>query len=185
MKDMSRTELLEILNALLDENLSWFELRTPTAYIRIGDGPRMPNPAPLIDATHKDGPVATAVQTNGIPAIAELVGNPAAGSTTTPVVAAAPAEAPKKTPAPPASNGHSVTAPFAGVFYRRSSPTEPPFVEVGARVGATDIVCLVEVMKLFNSVQAGIDGVVIAIDVEDGEIVEYGQLLMHIAPEVS
>jgi len=73
-----------------------------------------------------------------------------------------------------------VRAPMLGTFYRAPSPGEPPFVEVGDRVGTDDTVCLVEVMKLFNSVKAGVDGTVVKIAVENGSMVEHGQVLVLI-----
>jgi len=184
LRDKSRAELLEILNMLLEEDLAWFELRTPSAYIRIGNGPQVLNPAPPTPAVTGDGQVAAGRQTPVASANAASAENH--GVAQAPARAAVPSpEAQPEEAALSTGPGHPVTAPFAGVFYRRPSPTEPPFVEVGSRVRATDTVCLVEVMKLFNSVHAGVDGVVTAIEVGDGEVVEYGQVLMRIAPEGS
>jgi acetyl-CoA carboxylase biotin carboxyl carrier protein len=69
-----------------------------------------------------------------------------------------------------------------GVFYRAPAPGEKPFVEVGQRVRADDTVCLIEVMKLFNSIRAGVDGEVIEILVENGGLVEFDQALIFIRP---
>lgn len=74
----------------------------------------------------------------------------------------------------------AVRAPMLGTFYRAPSPGAKPFVEVGDRVKAGDTVCLVEVMKLFNSVNAGTDGIVVKILVENGGMVEHDQVLMLI-----
>jgi acetyl-CoA carboxylase biotin carboxyl carrier protein len=74
----------------------------------------------------------------------------------------------------------AVRAPMLGTFYRAPSPGEAPFVDIGQKVGADDTVCLVEVMKLFNSIKAGVAGTVVKIAVENGSMVEYGQLLMLI-----
>lgn len=79
--------------------------------------------------------------------------------------------------------GQPVDAPIAGVFYRAPSPGEDPFVEVGQRVTADDVIGIVEVMKLMNTVRAGVAGVVIAVGVEDGELVEFGQTLVRIDTE--
>ena len=76
-----------------------------------------------------------------------------------------------------------VTAPMLGTFYRSPSPGEDPFVEPGARVAPDDTVCLVEVMKLFSSVKAGLAGTVEKILVENGSLVEYGQPLLLIRKE--
>lgn len=76
----------------------------------------------------------------------------------------------------------AVTAPSVGVFYRRPSPDQSPFVEVGSEVAAEDSLCLIEVMKMFTSVTASCAGRIVEIAVEDATIVEYGQPLMYIDP---
>jgi acetyl-CoA carboxylase biotin carboxyl carrier protein len=78
------------------------------------------------------------------------------------------------------SGVHRVTSPSVGVFWRAPDPSAPPFVEVGQRVDADDPVCIVEVMKLFNHVQAGAGGVVRSVEVENGAMVEHGQTLFLI-----
>ncbi|GAA4342036.1 hypothetical protein GCM10023144_43510 [Pigmentiphaga soli] len=75
-----------------------------------------------------------------------------------------------------------VTATTMGRFYSRPEPNAAPFVSVGAQVESSSTVGLIEVMKLFNSVAAGVDGVVAQICVEDGQLVEYGQVLMRVCP---
>jgi acetyl-CoA carboxylase biotin carboxyl carrier protein len=77
----------------------------------------------------------------------------------------------------------AVRAPMLGRFFRAPSPSEPAFVEVGKRVKAEDPVCLIEVMKLFTTVNAGVNGTVVAVPVENGEMVEHGQVLLLIRPE--
>ena len=72
----------------------------------------------------------------------------------------------------------AVRAPMLGTFYRAASPGAPAFVEVGQRVKADDVVCLIEVMKLFNSIKAGVDGVVTKILVDNGKLVEFDQPLI-------
>ena len=73
-----------------------------------------------------------------------------------------------------------VKSPMVGTFYRAPEPGAHPFAEVGARVTAESIVGIVEVMKLMNSIPAGQAGVVTHILVNDGEPVEYGQVLLVI-----
>jgi acetyl-CoA carboxylase biotin carboxyl carrier protein len=75
-----------------------------------------------------------------------------------------------------------VTAPMVGMFYRASGPDEPAFVEPGAEVAEDDVVCLIEVMKLFNSITAGTKGRVKEVLAENGVMVEYGQRLLAIEP---
>jgi len=75
-----------------------------------------------------------------------------------------------------------VCAPTVGVFYQRPSPKEKPFVEVGQRVRAGDPLCLIEVMKLYSTITAPVDGIVEAICVADGSLVEFDQVLIVIRP---
>lgn len=76
-----------------------------------------------------------------------------------------------------------IKSPMVGTFYRASEPGARPFAEVGQHVEAETTVCIIEVMKLMNSIPAGEKGVVTHILVEDGGPVEYGQVLMVIDPE--
>lgn len=75
-----------------------------------------------------------------------------------------------------------VTSPMLGAFYRSPKPGEPPFVQVGDRVEADTLVCIVEVMKLMNSVPAGVVGEIVAVHAADGDLVEYEQPLFVIRP---
>lgn len=76
-----------------------------------------------------------------------------------------------------------VVAPNLGTFYRSPKPGAAPFVEVGQRVQKDTEICLLEVMKLFTSVKAGISGTVRQISAADAELVEGGQVLFYIEPE--
>lgn len=78
----------------------------------------------------------------------------------------------------------ALRAPMLGTFYRAPSPGAEPFVEVGDKVSPDDTVCLVEVMKLFNSIKAGVAGTVVKFMVENGAMVEHGQLLILIEHEL-
>ena len=96
---------------------------------------------------------------------------------------AAVAERAARAPEDPAPEGAVVIrAPMLGTFYRAPAPGENPFVEAGQRVQASDTVCLIEVMKLFNSISAGVDGTVARILVENGALVEYNQALLYVMP---
>jgi acetyl-CoA carboxylase biotin carboxyl carrier protein len=78
-----------------------------------------------------------------------------------------------------------IKSPLLGIFYRSPKPGAPPFVEVGSPVTEDDTVCLVEVMKLFNTVKAGHKGRIVKICAENNEMVEYNQTLFLIEPEKS
>ena len=73
-----------------------------------------------------------------------------------------------------------VPAPMLGTFYRAPKPGEPPFVEVGAPVEADTIIGIIEVMKLMNTVRAGVRGIVAEIPGRDGALVEYGETLLRV-----
>ena len=75
-----------------------------------------------------------------------------------------------------------IKASVVSVFYRRPSPDEPPFVEVGSEVEEDTVVCLLEVMKCFCSVMAGVQGRVEKICVENAQLVEPGTVLFLIRP---
>jgi len=75
-----------------------------------------------------------------------------------------------------------VLAPLVGTFYEAASPGAKAFAEVGQTVGAGDTVCIVEAMKLMNEVAASEGGVVAEIVVENGERVEFEQVLMYLEP---
>lgn len=97
----------------------------------------------------------------------------------------APSE-PPSTPVPAVPDSASaatvVVSPAVGVFYRRPSPDSPPFVEVGSVVGPDTPVAILEVMKMFTEVRAGVSGTVAEILVENEDVVEHGQALMRVEP---
>jgi acetyl-CoA carboxylase biotin carboxyl carrier protein len=111
----------------------------------------------------------------------------AGSATTVPVVtraaptAAAPSVTGTQAPqAPTDPNSEALPAPLLGTFYRAPKPGAPPFVEVGMQVGEDTIVGIIEVMKLMNTVRAGIRGTVTDILAADGALVEFGETLMRV-----
>ena len=97
----------------------------------------------------------------------------------------APAKAP---PPPPVRQSREeglveINSPLLGIFYRAPKPGEAPFVEVGARVSTETVIGIVEVMKLMNSVSAGVSGEIVEIIGRNGELVEHGEVLMLVRPD--
>jgi acetyl-CoA carboxylase biotin carboxyl carrier protein len=90
-------------------------------------------------------------------------------------LAVAPAPTSEADVAPVKAEGHIMKAPMVGTFYRSSSPDASPFVEVGQTVKEGDTLCVIEAMKLMNEIEADISGVIKAIQVENGQAVEFGQ----------
>ena len=76
----------------------------------------------------------------------------------------------------------AIKASVVSVFYRRPAPDEPPFVDVGSEIKEDTVVCLLEVMKCFRSVMAGVQGRVEKVCVENAELVENGTVLFLIRP---
>jgi acetyl-CoA carboxylase biotin carboxyl carrier protein len=96
-----------------------------------------------------------------------------------PAAALAPSPAPPATPPDP--NTLMVAAPLLGTFYRAPKPGAAPFVEIGSQVAEDTIVGIIEVMKLMNTVRAGVRGKVTQILARDGALVEYGETLLRVS----
>ena len=77
---------------------------------------------------------------------------------------------------------HAVTSPFVGTFYRKPNPDSQNYVSLNEKIDKGQVLCIVEAMKLMNEIEADVAGTVVAILVEDGSPVEYGQPLFKIAP---
>jgi len=107
------------------------------------------------------------------------------------VAYSAPAAPVARPAAAPAGGGEPVAAdrsvviksPMVGTFYKASGPDSPAFVKVGDRIGPDKTVCIVEAMKVFNEIPAGVSGQVVAILVENGAPVEFGQPLIKVDPD--
>lgn len=97
----------------------------------------------------------------------------------TPIATAAPVAA-EAVVAEPIHSGHEVTAPMVGTFYRSSSPGAKPFVEIGQQVNEGDTLCIIEAMKMLNQIESDKAGKVVAVLVENGQPIEYGQPLVVI-----
>lgn len=89
---------------------------------------------------------------------------------------------PAATPAPAEKDDGSqpFTSPMVGTFYRKPSPDDAAFVEIGDTIKKGDVLCIVEAMKVMNEIQSDVSGEVVEILVEDSTSVEYGQTLFKI-----
>lgn len=76
--------------------------------------------------------------------------------------------------------GKAITSPMVGTFYKAPSPDAKPFVELGSTVSEGQVVCIVEAMKLMNQIESEFAGKVVEICVEDGQPIEFGQVLMYV-----
>src|SRR5205823_1299714 len=77
----------------------------------------------------------------------------------------------------------AIAAPMLGTFYRAPEPGAPAFVDVGAPVEPQTVVCIIEVMKMMNSVHAGVAGTIVEVCAENAQMVEYGTTLFQVRPE--
>jgi acetyl-CoA carboxylase biotin carboxyl carrier protein len=75
-----------------------------------------------------------------------------------------------------------IKSPMVGTFYKASGPDAAPFAKVGDRIGPEKTVCIIEAMKVFNEIPAGVSGQIVAILVENGAPVEFGQPLIKVDP---
>jgi acetyl-CoA carboxylase biotin carboxyl carrier protein len=120
-----------------------------------------------------------------VPAGAAAATAPVAPAAPRSQAAAAPQPAAKAEPAPVADGLVPVTAPMVGKFYAASSPSDPPYVEVGTKVAVGATVGLIEVMKVFASIKTETAGVIERILVTNGEFVEFGQPLFLLRPDAT
>ena len=95
-----------------------------------------------------------------------------------------PAEVNPEAEAPENEKGlHFITSPMVGTFYRSPDPSSPPFVEQGESVKKSQILCIIEAMKLMNEIEADMDGILEKAYIKSGKPVEYGQKLFAIKPQ--
>jgi acetyl-CoA carboxylase biotin carboxyl carrier protein len=85
-------------------------------------------------------------------------------------------------PAAPASKLVEIKSPMVGTFYAKPAPDKDDYVKVGARINPETVVCKVEAMKIFNDLPAGCNGVIAEVCVQNGEFVEYDQVLFRVEP---
>ena len=98
--------------------------------------------------------------------------------------ATTPAPEPEPSAGKPSADGlQTIVAPMLGVFYRAPAPGATPFVDVGAHVDETTVVCLIEVMKMMNAVPAGVVGRIVEVCAANAEAVEYGATLFRVEPD--
>jgi acetyl-CoA carboxylase biotin carboxyl carrier protein len=119
------------------------------------------------------------------PAVA-MVQAPPVGLSAVAAPAPQPLAASPSLPPPQAASSRTdlleITAPMVATFYRSPGPDDPPFVELGSRIGVGQPVCILEAMKLMNELESELAGEVVEILVENGTPVEYGQVLVRLRP---
>ena len=138
-----------------------------------------------VKVTISKGGAAMPVQSFQPPAFAHAAPAPAIHAPAASLVPAATEKPKEQERARPDDGSVEVTAPLMGRFYSRPEPGSPPFVTVGSHVEADTAVGLIEVMKLFNTVQAGVRGTIIEVCIPDSEFIEFGTALFRVRPSDS
>jgi len=157
---MNQKELKELIEFLVEKDISEFELERGDVKVRIKrTGENLTVSGPAITLPHAS-PAAV------VPATAASV---AAAS-----AAAAPSEEPGL---------HTVKSPIVGTFFEAPSPGSPPFVKAGDTVEVGTVLCIVEAMKLMNEIESDVAGEILKKLVSNGQPVEYGQALFTIRPK--
>ena len=133
----------------------------------------------LSEITLEDGDKAITIK-KGVQGA--VVMQPAAPAMSAPAVQATAAaeSAPAAIQTSDTPKGTPITSPMVGAFYAAPSPGSEPYVKAGDVVKAGQVVCIVEAMKLMNEIESEVSGKVVQICVEDGQSVEYGQVLMYV-----
>lgn len=157
---MNPKEIKELIELLSDRRIAEFEMERAGIKLRIR-------------TTHPGEGVTTA-----LPPVMTVASTPVA--TPAPVAAPAAPKAEAAAPAPAAENLHTVKSPIVGTFYRAANPNAKSFVDVGSRIQTGSVLCIIEAMKLMNEIESDTAGEVVAILVENGQPVEYGQPLFTI-----
>lgn len=155
---MNQRELKELIEFLIEKDITEFELERGDVKVRIKRGEQV---------------VSVAAPVMPYAAVA------------TPVVGQAPAATPsaKESPVKVEAGLHMVKSPIVGTFYESPSPGSPPFVKAGDTVEAGQILCIVEAMKLMNEIESDVGGEIVKMLVANGQPIEYGQDLFAIRPK--
>jgi acetyl-CoA carboxylase biotin carboxyl carrier protein len=163
---MNQKELKELIDFLIEKDISEFELERGDVKVRIKRG-----------ADSSAMPMTHAAPMVAVPVPAHVSGA-AAPASAAPVPAAS-----SHAPAPAAEEElHLVKSPIVGTFYEAPGPGAPPFVKPGDQVAAGQVLCIIEAMKLMNEIESDVSGEVVKALANNGQPVEYGQGLFAIRP---
>lgn len=162
---MNQKELKELIEFLIEKDITEFELERGDVKVRIKRG----------IAEVASAPADRIINVHAAPAAPSPIATSAPPATP---AAAAPPPTEK-----PEEGLHMVHSPIVGTYYESPSPGSPPFVKPGDMVEAGQILCIVEAMKLMNEIEADVGGEVVKMLVKNGQPIEYGQELFAIRPK--
>ena len=160
---MNQKELKELIEFLIEKDITEFELERGDVKVRIKRGTPEPTAASQdrIITVHP-APIGVAPAVAPVPATSASPQSPALEK--------------------PEEGLHIVHSPIVGTYYESPSPGSPPFVKPGDSVEAGQVLCIVEAMKLMNEIEADVAGEVVKLFVKNGQPIEYGQELFSIRP---
>lgn len=161
--ELTQDDVIHILKLIDEAPMGRFSLQVGDLKLEVAKGTA---DRPLAQPPMQSIPPPAVAVAEKLPAASTVAASAASGQST------------------PATEGlTAIKAPLLGIFYRRPQPGVPVYVEEGAMVEEDTTVALIEVMKLFNPVKAGVRGRIVRCCVENGSLVEHGQDLFQVAPE--
>jgi acetyl-CoA carboxylase biotin carboxyl carrier protein len=163
---MNQKELKELVEFLIEKDITEFELERGDVKVRIKRG--------TPEATHSERIIAVSAPH---PLQAPAAAAPVSGL---PSETLAPPAAPAP---PPPEELHMVKSPIVGTYYESPSPGSPPFVKPGDSVEVGEVLCIVEAMKLMNEIEADVAGEIVKSLLKNGQPIEYNQELFAIRPK--
>ena len=163
---MNQKELKELIEFLIEKDISEFEMERGDVKVRIKRG---------VDAQ----PVSVITPMAAVPAMPPM----AAAAPVVPVPATSAPAAETAAPTAEAEEElHLVKSPIVGTFYESPAPGAPPFIKPGDNVQAGQVLCIIEAMKLMNEIESDMTGEIVKMLAANGKPVEYGQPLFSIRP---
>jgi acetyl-CoA carboxylase biotin carboxyl carrier protein len=170
--ELTEEDVLHILKLIDESHFDYFQLEVGELKITVSKG----DPIPVTNAAQVSAASAVAAPVTAAPAVPAPAAKPAAA----PAPSAAAPQAAKAVSVP--DGMLPISAPLLGTFYVAPEPGAPPFVKVGQTVTEDTTVGLIEVMKVFNSVRATVNGTLVDVVVQNGQFVEFGQTLFIVKP---
>ena len=158
---MNQKELKELIEFLIEKDITEFELERGDVKVRIKRGKETTTVVSGPGFSHFASPSAPppAPEVGIVPAVSAPV---------------------KEAPAVPEQGLHMVRSPIVGTYYESPSPGSPPFCKPGDKIELGQILCIVEAMKLMNEIESDVAGELVKILVNNGQPIEYGQELFSI-----
>lgn len=134
----------------------------------------------LTEVMIRDGDQRIVLRRGPVGAAPQVVVTTPVSSGPAPLPPSAAAEPALPAAAPEADTGLAIVSPMVGTFYSAPDPDSPAYLNVGDPVNAETVACVIEAMKVFNEIKAEVAGTVVSIEVQNGQSVEFGQVLFRI-----